>query len=155
MYAENKSIITLRSGWQSDGQVFAGLKGSGANMEHKHLNMGTFAFYANGVKWTTDIGYDNYNLPGFFDDISYSGNRWKYYRQRAEAHNCLVIDPGETPDMAPYAQATIIKKSPGIIFIKEIPPELPFGAVLRVDFIYTALYISGDYDLNTVQIQIF
>ena len=60
-----------------------------------------------GVRWALDLGADNYNMPGYF-----GGNRWTYYRLRAESHNTLVINSGKTstsPDQNPKAVAPIAK----------------------------------------------
>jgi hypothetical protein len=51
-----------------------------------------------GVRWFVDLGADNYNLPGYF-----GGQRWNYYRMRAESHNTLVLNPTDQPDQDPRA----------------------------------------------------
>ncbi|MFT3935194.1 MAG: heparinase II/III family protein [Chitinophagaceae bacterium] len=43
------------------------------------------------------LGADNYNIPGYFD-TGIKGQRWTYYRTRAEGHNTLVIAPGLLSD---------------------------------------------------------
>ncbi len=50
------------------------------------------------------MGPDNYNLPGYF-----GGQRWSYYRLRAEGHNTLVIGPGPEPDQDPRAAVVITR----------------------------------------------
>jgi hypothetical protein len=57
-----------------------------------------------GKRWAEDLGADDYNLPGYF-----GGQRWNYYRLRAEGHNTLVINPGNGPDQDPGAFARIVR----------------------------------------------
>jgi hypothetical protein len=51
-----------------------------------------------------DLGADDYNLPGYF-----GGQRWNYYRLRAEGQNTLVINPTAAPDQDPAAGTHIIR----------------------------------------------
>jgi hypothetical protein len=57
-----------------------------------------------GARWALDLGADNYNLPGYF-----GGQRWTYYRMRAEGHNTMVINPDAGPDQDPAAETRIIR----------------------------------------------
>jgi hypothetical protein len=51
------------------------------------------------VRWATDLGPDDYDLPGYFGEL-----RWSYYRLRTESHNTVLID-GENQD--PQARAPL------------------------------------------------
>ena len=75
-------------------------KGGDNGASHAHLDLGTFVYDADGVRWANDLGPDEYNLPGYF-----GANRWDYYRLRTEGHNTLTID-GE--NQAERAAAPII-----------------------------------------------
>jgi len=57
-----------------------------------------------------DLGADNYNMPGYFN-TGVNGQRWTYYRMRAEGHNTLVLNPGLHADQDPLAFAKIVKFS--------------------------------------------
>ncbi|MGD0536884.1 MAG: heparinase II/III family protein [Verrucomicrobiota bacterium] len=96
------NVATLRSAWDDPNAVFVGFKGGDNQANHSHLDLGTFVLDALGVRWAVDLGADDYNLPGYF-----GGERWTYYRLRAEGHNTLVINPGAGPDQDPKAAAKI------------------------------------------------
>lgn len=61
------------------------------DMAHQQLDIGTFIVEMNGIRWTDDLGTDNYNLPGFWD-YKPDGQRWTYFRNSNFSHNTLSID---------------------------------------------------------------
>jgi hypothetical protein len=61
------------------------------DMAHQHLDVGTFIVETNGVRWSDDLGADNYKLPGFWD-YKPDGRRWDYFRNTNFSHNTLSID---------------------------------------------------------------
>ncbi len=73
-------------------------------MNHNHLDLGSFVLDALGQRWAVDLGADDYNLPGYF-----GGQRYTYYRLRAEGHNTLVLNPGQGPDQDPRPTARIAR----------------------------------------------
>ncbi len=93
-----QEVVTMRSAWENNKATFLGIKGgkSGAGA-HQNLDAGTFFFEALGVRWAQEMGHDDYGLPGYFDSSS-SGQRWTYYRMRAEGQNTLVIGNSASPD---------------------------------------------------------
>ncbi|MCU6711292.1 Ig-like domain-containing protein [Paenibacillus sp. J5C_2022] len=94
---EIPEAVTMRSDWDDPGALFAGFKGGMNGAPHGDLDTGTFVLDAHGVRWALDIGSENYNLPGYWN-MSENGQRWTYYRKRAEGHNTLIISPSAGPD---------------------------------------------------------
>ncbi|MCX6925073.1 MAG: heparinase II/III family protein [Verrucomicrobia bacterium] len=107
-YFRGAEVAVLRSDWDNPKAVFVGFKAGDNKANHSHLDLGSFVFDAAGVRWAMDLGADNYNLPGYF-----GGQRWNYYRLRAEGQNTLVINPGEGPDQDLAARAQIIRFESG------------------------------------------
>ncbi len=101
-YFRGVEVAVMRSSWRDDRGTFAALKAGDNRSGHAHLDLGTFVLDALGQRWAVDLGPDDYNLPGYFED-----SRWDYYRLRAEGHNALVINPGGAPDQDPAASARI------------------------------------------------
>lgn len=108
IYNPGDEIVTMRDEWSKDSMAFVGAKGGTPGMAHGHMDIGDFAYYANGAMWTGYLGGEDYNLPGYWDynDESF---RWSYYGLRAEAKNCLVIDPDEYGGFKSEAKAEFIK----------------------------------------------
>ncbi len=97
-------VAVLRSEWENPKALFAGFKGGDNQANHSHLDLGGFVFDVLGARWVVNLGADDYNLPGYF-----GGQRWQYYRLRAEGQNTLVLNPGPGPDQNPSAAAPLIR----------------------------------------------
>lgn len=97
-YYRHSEVATFRSAWQDRNALFVGFKAGDNKANHSHLDLGSFILDALGHRWGEDIGSDDYNLPGYF-----GGQRWNYYRLRAEGHNTLVVNPDAKPDQEPRA----------------------------------------------------
>lgn len=97
-------VVTMRSAWNDPEATFVGFKGGDNKVNHGHLDLGSFVLDADGRRWASDLGADNYNLPGYFGK-----NRWDFYRCRAEGQNTLVINPDAEPDQDPRAVAPITR----------------------------------------------
>jgi hypothetical protein len=81
-----QDVCTMRTAWNDPNAAFLGFKGGDNKANHGHLDIGSFIYEVNGVRWAVDIGADNYNLPGFF-----GRQRWDYYLNNNRSHNTLVI----------------------------------------------------------------
>jgi hypothetical protein len=101
-YFRAAEVAVLRSDWDKPQALYVGFKAGDNKANHSHLDLGSFVFDAAGVRWAMDLGAEDYNLPGYF-----GGQRWNYYRLRAEGHNTLVINPAGTPDQDPAAKTRI------------------------------------------------
>lgn len=95
-------IVTMRGSCEDPNTMFVGIHAGDNQANHGDLDIGTFVLDALGERWASELGADNYNLPGYFGD-----NRWSYYRKRAEGQNTLVINPTEEPDQNIEAQGEI------------------------------------------------
>jgi autotransporter-associated beta strand protein len=102
-----QEVVTLRENWTDTKATFVG--GMGGNYyDHGMLQSGTFQLSARGVKWFVDLSSESYDVPNH-NTTSPNPNgrdRWDYYRNRAEGHNTIVINPDAGPDRiwnAPYA----------------------------------------------------
>ena len=100
---EGVSVVFLRSAWNDPQATFVGFKGGDNRVNHGQLDLGSFVLDAIGERWFVDLGPDNYNLPGYF-----GSGRWNFYRNRAEGHNTVVVNPGSGADQNPQAKATIV-----------------------------------------------
>lgn len=101
-------VVSMRSSWNDPRAIFVGFKAGDNKANHSNLDLGTFLLDADGVRWATELGKDDYNLPGYWDRDGYDAERWTYYRMRAEGQNTLVINPDGRADHDPDAAAEII-----------------------------------------------
>ncbi len=95
-------IACFRSAWDDANAIYLAVKGGDNKAAHAHLDLGDFVLDAGGVRWASDLGPDDYDLPGYL-----GRQRWTYYRTRTEAHNTLLIDD---QNQDPRAEARITRQ---------------------------------------------
>jgi Heparinase II/III-like protein len=110
-------VFFARAAWNDPESVFVGLKAGSGQLDHAHLDLGSFVMDALGVRWAADLGADDYDLPGYWDSGT-AGNRWKYYRLSNWSHNTLVLN-GHLQDAT---AVTVISRS-------NLSESSPFGIV--------------------------
>jgi len=93
-------LTVFRSAWADPRALFVGFKAGSNDVNHSHLDLGSFVLDADGVRWAQDLGPDDYNLPAYF-----GAKRWTYYRLNNRSHNTLT--PGDALQ-EPKAAAPII-----------------------------------------------
>lgn len=77
-------VAVMRSSWNSSEEFFASIHAGANDAPHGHLDVGTFVIDAFGDRFAMDLGLEDYNLPG----------GWNKYRNRAQGHNTLLVNPG-------------------------------------------------------------
>jgi len=85
-------IAIFRSAWGDPNALFVGIKAGYNQVNHGHLDLGSFELDALGVRWARDLGSDNYNLPGYWSGRRATGRRWKYYRLNSLSHSVPLIN---------------------------------------------------------------
>jgi hypothetical protein len=125
-YFRGAEVVTMRSSWGDKNAVFVGFKAGKNTAPHAHLDIGTFVLDSQSKRWAVDLGPDDYELPGYFDE-----GRWNYYRLRAEGHNTIVLAPGDNLDQDPLATASIIRfqsATDRVFAIADLTPAYPSKA---------------------------
>lgn len=102
-YFRGVEAAALRSDW-TDQATYVAVQSGSNRVNHNHLDLGSFVLDAIGERWAVDLGGDDYNLPGYF-----GGQRYNYYRLRAEGHNTLVLNPDKEPDQDPKSETRITR----------------------------------------------
>ncbi len=95
-------VAVFRSAWNDANALWVAVKAGHNTVNHAHLDLGQFVVDALGVRWVTDLGSDDYDLPGYFGK-----QRWSYYRLNSQSHGVPLIagrdqDPKGTAEMAGY-----------------------------------------------------
>ncbi len=119
----SNNLACFRNTWSSDPAaypVYLAIKGGNVSgpvarspplpedvFLHNQADAGSFILDGARQRWITDLGSDDYDLPGYFDHgaDNRSGSRWRYYRTQTAGHNTLVIDGG---NQIPDARAPIV-----------------------------------------------
>jgi hypothetical protein len=81
------NVAFFRTAWNDRNAAYVGFKGGDNTFSHGHLDLGSFVYDADGVRWANDLGPDDYNLPGYF-----GAQRWTYYRLRTEGQNTITLN---------------------------------------------------------------
>ncbi|WP_197479979.1 CBM96 family carbohydrate-binding protein [Paenibacillus swuensis] len=100
--------VTFRSAWNDSNALFVGFKGGDNQAGHNDLDLGTFIIDAMGERWAEEFGVEDYNVPGYWN-AGALGERWNYYRKRAEGQNTIVMNPSKLPDQDPLAKAPLTR----------------------------------------------
>ena len=111
-------VAFMRSSWEDPLALYVAAKGGDNKAAHAHLDLGSFVFDAGGVRWASDLGPEDYELPGYLGRA-----RWQYYRTRTETHNTLLID-GENQDIRAEARITRQDVGPDAVAVISIFPAL-------------------------------
>lgn len=102
-FSGDTESFVMRNGCEVMDSYLA-FKGGRNGISHSQLDIGTFVYDIDNVRWICDLGRDSYK--------DYD-NKTKYYRNRAEGNNCLVINPDENIDQVKDAYSQITEYSVG------------------------------------------
>ena len=91
VYRGINDIVVFNGDRNTPNSLYLIAKTGDPDMAHQQLDIGTFIVETNGIRWTDDLGTDNYSLPGFWD-YKPDGQRWSYFRNSNFSHNTLSID---------------------------------------------------------------
>ncbi len=98
MFNGRVPIMFSRSSLNDKNALWFGVKGGDNQVPHGHLDLGNFELDALGVRWATDLGGDNYNIPGYWQKRR-GGKRWNYFRTNSHGHNVPLVDgKGQDPE---------------------------------------------------------
>lgn len=123
-------IALFRSAWGDPRALFLGFKAGDNRTNHSHLDLGSFVLDADGVRWATDLGRDDYTMPGYFE---VGGRRWSYFRLNNRSHNTVtpsdqLQDPKATAPIVAFSDSG---RSP--FAVADLTPAYPraAGRILR------------------------
>jgi len=89
-------VSIMRTSWTDSKAIYAGLKAGSPSVNHGHMDVGTFVMEADGVRWASDPGMQNYeSLESLGMSIfgkTQDAQRWTIFRMNNLSHNVLTID---------------------------------------------------------------
>lgn len=88
-------ITVLRESWTDPDSLYLALKGGAAELNHGHMDAGSFVLEAGGVRWAVDLGAQNYeSLESKGVDLwnrRQDSPRWTVFRLNNFSHNTLTL----------------------------------------------------------------
>jgi hypothetical protein len=108
-----------RTSWDDPDAIYLGFKGGSPSVNHGHMDIGSFVLEADGVRWASDAGVQDYNslesLGMDIWDTSQDGERWKVLRLNNHIHNTLTVN-GELQRVEGYARIDRHSADKGFLF---------------------------------------
>lgn len=89
-------VAMMRTSWTDVNAMYLGFKAGSPSVNHGHMDIGSFVMEAEGVRWATDLGSQNYeSLESLGMKIfgkTQDAERWTIFRLNTFSHNVLIID---------------------------------------------------------------
>ena len=106
----------LRTAWTPD-SGYLGIKGGSPSCSHGHMDVGSFIYEANQVRWVVDPGAENYTkiekLKLTLWNMRQESDRWKIFRIGPEAHAILRIDGAPQP-VGGRGEMSVVERPSGV-----------------------------------------
>ena len=104
MYTRVTESGALRSSWEDKNGMYIGYNGGKNQVNHYHVDEGSFILDMMGERWAMDLGSDNLTYTNNFP-----GPRNSVYRIRAEGHNTIVINPTADIEQEMSADCPVVR----------------------------------------------
>lgn len=89
-------VYVYREGWDSKDDAYLGVKGGSPLTSHSHMDAGSFVYEFDGVRWSMDLGMQDYHSLESVGvklwDGHEGGQRWEVFRIGNESHSTLTVD---------------------------------------------------------------
>jgi len=89
-------IGVFRESWTDPAALYLAFKGGAAELNHAHMDAGSFILEADGVRWAIDLGAQEYHsLESKGVDLwnrRQDSQRWEVYRLNNFSHSTLTLD---------------------------------------------------------------
>lgn len=116
----SSQVASFRTDWSANA-VWVGIHAGANDQAHGHVDIGSFEYEADGVRFASEMGKDDYNLPGYFNTSVRN-----LYVTRAEGHNVYVINPDMGAGQEVHASSSIVQvaaKDKGSIYTIDMTPS--------------------------------
>jgi hypothetical protein len=89
-------VAMMRTSWTDPNAIYLGFKTGSPSVNHGHMDVGSFIMEADGIRWASDFGMQNYesleskgmNIFGRTQDAQ----RWTIFRLNNYSHGTYTID---------------------------------------------------------------
>lgn len=108
-----------RTSWSESDAIYLGFKGGSPSVNHGHMDIGSFVMEADGERWASDLGPQNYNsleqLGMNIWGMSQDSERWTVYRLNNYSHSTLTVN-GELQLVDGFSDIDRYSDDPGFTF---------------------------------------
>ena len=92
-------LAVFRSSWTDPNALFLAIKAGSPSISHGHMDIGSFILEAGGVRWSLDLGMQDYHAMESRGLNIWSkapgSDRWRIFRYHNRAHSTLLVDDQE------------------------------------------------------------
>jgi hypothetical protein len=89
-------LVVFRESWSDSRSAYLAAKAGAAEINHGHMDAGSFVYEVDGVRWAVDLGlqpYESLESKGInLFDPTQDSDRWAVYRLNNHSHNTLTFD---------------------------------------------------------------
>jgi hypothetical protein len=92
-------LAVLRSSWTDPNAVYLAIKAGTPSASHGHMDIGSFILDSDGVRWSLDLGAEDYNRLEQRGIDLWNGRqgaqRWQIFRYHNRGHSTLLVNDSE------------------------------------------------------------
>ncbi len=110
-------LAVFRSSWTDANATYLAIKAGTPSASHGHMDIGSFLLDADGVRWSLDLGSQDYNALeqrgiGLWNGRQ-GAERWGIFRYHNRGHSTLLVDDAEqiVTSKAPISEFSADPKS--------------------------------------------
>jgi hypothetical protein len=89
-------VCMMRTSWTDPNALYIGFKAGSPSVNHAHMDVGSFIMEADGVRWASDFGMQDYeSLESKGVQLwgrDQESQRWTVFRLNNRAHNTLTVN---------------------------------------------------------------
>ena len=151
-------VCLMRTSWTDKNALFLGFKAGTPAAGHGHMDVGSFVMEANGVRWASDYGMQDYNsLESKGIDIwngKQNGQRWSVFRYNNLTHNTLSFNDSLQRVTGTCKIDTWSDKKDKMFASSDITPvyEGQVKKVIRTASLINSSYVSIKDEIETLPV---
>ncbi|MDR0532822.1 MAG: heparinase II/III family protein [Verrucomicrobiales bacterium] len=112
-------IAVFRSSWDDPKALYLAIKAGSPSASHGHMDVGSFVFELNGVRWAKDLGMQDYNSLESKGVDLWGKGRWQVFRINNFSHNTLTIN-GQLHNVQGKASVTEFNEQSATVDLSDI-----------------------------------
>ena len=112
-------VCLMRTSWSDPNAIFLGFKAGSASVNHGHMDIGSFVMEADGLRWASDFGMQDYeSLESKGIEVfgrTQDAQRWTIFRINNKAHNTITVN-NQLQNVKGYAKIDRFSDKPEFMY---------------------------------------